>query len=173
VLVHEGIGGLPLVSPRPELIARAVEIGRWLSQRGRAVDYTEEPVLIEAEEPLSAAGRRLQARGQRMAIVREDGAIYGLLSESDLLTWTLGVLAGERERDETVGEFVDLEQDPRIHFFPSTAELGEVVGALRTAAFEKRAAVCLIGGAGGARERIRGIATLADLPRLEALLSAD
>ena len=172
VLVHEDIDGRPLVSPRPELISRAHEIGRWLAQRGRALDHTEEPLVFEADEPMDAAARRLAARGLATAIVREDGAVYGLLTERVVLAWTLEVLAGERERDETVSEVVDLGPDPRIQFLAGTAEIGEVVGLLRLAAEEKRPLVCLIGGEGTPTDRIRGIATIADLPRLEALLAA-
>lgn len=175
-IVHDRGGGYVIAEPHPATVERLETIVALLFDPPRIDQTMSRPVVTcSAEDPIGEAAERMVDGGFTRLPVYEADALVGLLTAHSLARWIATKLAGPLDtlQEEPVGgvleygngakHFALVARDRRVtdvvQLFTEATERGRPLEAV------------LVTATGSATERLLGIVTVQDLPRLYAAVA--
>jgi CBS domain-containing protein len=172
-IVHDGFGGQPIAEPHDETVAKLEAILEKLRDPPKLVPAFNVPVVTcEVAQPVGHAAKAMLDGGFSQLPVYENGTFRELLTAETIARWLGDKLANGDEfvLEEPIGDVVAYTEDSEHLVFVSRK--ATVFDALNHFdAFARRGKyldAILISHTGAQNEKLLGIITTYDIPRLHA-----
>ncbi len=176
-IVHDRGGGYVVAEPHEETVARLEKIVDLIVEPPRIEEAMSRPVVsCRPDEPVADAAKRMvDGDFSRLPVYADDGTFVGLLTANAIARWVAVRMAGEANllREEPVDAVLRHgEGERRYEVVDKRRLVTDVVALFQGAHREgRRLETVLVTPTGEATEKVMGIVTIQDLPKLYELIT--